>query len=60
MDRLAAYAELRAHFAEIKDVHMRDLFASDSGRFDKFSARFEDIILDCTLFLRAQPIAADP
>ena len=48
MDRLAAYAELQAHFAEIKDLHMRELFESDPGRFDKFSTRFEDIVLDCT------------
>jgi len=46
MDRLAAYAELQAHFAEIKDLHMRELFESDPGRFDKFSTRFEDIVLD--------------
>jgi glucose-6-phosphate isomerase len=37
---------LREHFAEIKDVHMRDLFARDPGRFEQFSIKFNDILVD--------------
>ncbi|MCU0872542.1 MAG: glucose-6-phosphate isomerase, partial [Pirellulaceae bacterium] len=30
---------LRAHRAEMAKPHMRDLFAADPGRFDRFSLR---------------------
>jgi glucose-6-phosphate isomerase len=30
----------------MRNVHMRDLFAADPERFDKFSLRFEDILVD--------------
>ncbi len=42
----AAWKHLQAHFEEIKDHQMRDWFAADAQRFEKFSIRFEDIILD--------------
>ena len=35
------YKALEAHFAEMKDVHMRDLFAADPARFDAFSLEFK-------------------
>ena len=41
-----AWQALLRHHSEMKPVHMRDLFAADSGRFDRFSLRFEDILLD--------------
>ena len=41
-----AWKALEAHFATMKDVHMKDLFAQDSTRFVKFSTKFEDILLD--------------
>ncbi|MCT4591196.1 MAG: glucose-6-phosphate isomerase [Carboxylicivirga sp.] len=41
-----AWKELEAYFAEFKDTHMKDLFAKDGQRFDKYSLRFEDILLD--------------
>jgi len=41
-----AWANLEKHFGEIKGVHMRDLFIEDSGRFNNFSTRFENILLD--------------
>ncbi|WP_430814129.1 glucose-6-phosphate isomerase [Carboxylicivirga sp. RSCT41] len=41
-----AWKELEAYYAQFSDTHMKDLFAKDSGRFDKFSLRFEDILLD--------------
>ncbi|MEO1447891.1 MAG: glucose-6-phosphate isomerase, partial [Bacteroidota bacterium] len=41
-----AWNHLTAHFAEMQDVHMKDLFADDPERFDAFSLRFEDILID--------------
>ncbi|EFB70900.1 MULTISPECIES: glucose-6-phosphate isomerase [Providencia] len=41
----AAWRALEQHFAQMKDVHMRDLFAQDTQRFTKFSATFDDQIL---------------
>ena len=40
------WQKLNEHFAEIKNVHMRDLFAEDPTRFDRFHVRFKDILLD--------------
>ena len=37
---------LAAHKNEIAKTHMRELFAQDSRRFEKFSVRFKDILLD--------------
>ncbi len=41
-----AWQALQAHYEEVSDVHMRDLFAEDPKRFDKFSLRLEDILFD--------------
>jgi len=41
-----AWKQLSAHFEQIKDHHMRDWFAADPQRFDRFSVQFEDILLD--------------
>jgi len=41
-----AWKALQAHFDATKDVHMKDLFASDPDRFSKFSMEFEDILFD--------------
>eukprot|EP00591_Stephanopyxis_turris_P015232 CAMPEP_0195541786 /NCGR_PEP_ID=MMETSP0794_2-20130614/51265_1 /TAXON_ID=515487 /ORGANISM="Stephanopyxis turris, Strain CCMP 815" /LENGTH=557 /DNA_ID=CAMNT_0040675893 /DNA_START=39 /DNA_END=1712 /DNA_ORIENTATION=+ len=41
-----AWKALEEHFSSIKDTHMRDLFEADSERFNKFSLKFEDILLD--------------
>ena len=42
-----AWGKLQAHYDEsMAAVQMRDLFASDPGRFEAFSASFEDILLD--------------
>ncbi len=43
---LPAYAQLQAHYETLKDHHLRDLFAADPARFDTFSRRFDDILLD--------------
>lgn len=42
----AEWKALNEHFEQIKDVHMRDLFAADDKRFDKMSLQFEDILFD--------------
>jgi glucose-6-phosphate isomerase len=41
-----AWKALLAHRREMEGVHVRDLFARDPGRFEAFSLRFEDILLD--------------
>ena len=41
-----AWKALQANYARTANVHMRDLFAKDAGRFDAFSVKFEDILLD--------------
>jgi glucose-6-phosphate isomerase len=37
---------LQSHHAAIAPRHMREMFAQDPNRFDNFSLRFEDILLD--------------
>jgi len=37
---------LSEHFVKIRDIHMRDLFLEDPERFEKFSIRFNDILVD--------------
>lgn len=41
----AAWQALEQHFEEMKTVTMRDLFAQDSERFNRFSATFDDKML---------------
>jgi glucose-6-phosphate isomerase len=41
-----AWKELASHFKEIEQTHMRDLFARDPARFQHFSLRLNDILLD--------------
>ena len=40
------WVALEKHQKEMADVHMRELFASDSKRFERFSLRFENILFD--------------
>lgn len=44
--RTATWKKLKRHHKEIKDLQMKDLFAHDPLRFQKFSIQFEDILLD--------------
>jgi glucose-6-phosphate isomerase len=37
---------LEQHFAEISQHHMRDMFAEDAKRFEKFSLKLNDILYD--------------
>ena len=41
-----AWKALKSHYEQIRPRHMRDMFREDPGRFDKFSLRFEDVLLD--------------
>lgn len=41
-----AYSQLGKHYTQLEKQHLRDLFAKDANRFNDFSLRFEDILLD--------------
>ncbi|MFF5384037.1 glucose-6-phosphate isomerase [Pedobacter suwonensis] len=41
-----AYKYLADHFIDINQKNIKDLFAEDADRFNKFSVFFEDILLD--------------
>ncbi|OGV73663.1 MAG: glucose-6-phosphate isomerase [Methylophilales bacterium RIFCSPHIGHO2_02_FULL_57_10] len=41
-----AWRALASHQQEIAAQHMRDMFVADPARFDKFSLKFNDILLD--------------
>jgi len=41
-----AFKNLAEHFNNIKDVHMKSMFLSDSNRKNNFSVTFKDILLD--------------
>src|SRR5436305_12170592 len=43
---LSAWKALRAHYEEIRDLHLRDLFASDPKRGERFTAEAAGIYLD--------------
>ncbi|MCE7992656.1 MAG: glucose-6-phosphate isomerase [Roseivirga sp.] len=42
----AAWQKLSAHFDQMSDTHMRDLFGQNKDRFIEFSIRFNDILVD--------------
>jgi len=41
-----SWQALQQHFEQMKNVHMKELFAADANRFDKFSIRTGDILFD--------------
>jgi len=41
-----AWQALQSHFEEIRDLHMRDLFAEDPDRFNRFSLQLDDLLFD--------------
>ncbi|MEZ5864361.1 MAG: glucose-6-phosphate isomerase [Geminicoccaceae bacterium] len=45
-DGLAAWQALAAHATTLRDVHLRELFAADAGRFERFSGRLDDLLVD--------------
>lgn len=44
--KLNSWKALEKHFSEVSPRHMRDLFAEDPKRFEKFSVRLGDLLLD--------------
>ena len=40
------WQNLKAHHKNISNIQIKDLFAADAQRFEKFSLQFEDILLD--------------
>ncbi|MEQ9301753.1 MAG: glucose-6-phosphate isomerase [Cyclobacteriaceae bacterium] len=41
-----AWKRLQEHFAKHSQVHIKDHFSSDASRFEKYSIKFEDMLLD--------------
>ncbi|WP_423146829.1 glucose-6-phosphate isomerase [Rubrolithibacter danxiaensis] len=41
-----SYEYLSDHFMEISELHLRDLFKKDTNRFNKFSIKLNDILID--------------
>lgn len=46
LTEFSAWKALKTHYKEMEKLHLRDLFAGDPRRFDKFSLRFGDILFD--------------
>jgi glucose-6-phosphate isomerase len=44
--KTASWRNLKNHYRKIKDIHMQNLFAEDPARFQKFSIRFNNILVD--------------
>jgi glucose-6-phosphate isomerase len=44
--KLPAWEALKTHIQKTKHLHMRDLFATDALRFEKYSIRWKDFLLD--------------
>jgi len=44
--RHPSWGKLEAHRRAMDDVHMRQLFADDPERFDRFTLRFDDLLVD--------------
>ena len=41
-----AWKLLAEHYRQVKDLHMKDLFAGDPDRFSRYSIGFNDILVD--------------
>jgi glucose-6-phosphate isomerase len=46
LEELPAWTALSKHYSQVADLHMRDLFAADPERFERFSLRLENILFD--------------
>jgi glucose-6-phosphate isomerase len=46
VNKTSAWQSLASHYDALRHVHMRELFEQDRERFERFSLRFEDILLD--------------
>ncbi len=43
---LPAWQKLKSHYADIADIHMRELFADQPDRFNEFTIAWQDLFLD--------------
>jgi len=41
-----SWKKLTEHYAEMKQIQMKDMFQTDAERFNKYSIKFNDILLD--------------
>ncbi len=41
-----SWKKLEAHYSQMRQVHLRDLFRSEPDRFQRFSLHFEDLLVD--------------
>jgi len=46
LTQFPAWKNLQVHHQDVVELHLRDLFAEDPQRFDKFSLNFDDILFD--------------
>lgn len=46
LSRSPAWQALKKHYDEVRQQHMRDLFAQDAARFQRFSIQLDDFLLD--------------
>lgn len=46
LTRLPAWRALQAHYQDMANRHMQQMFAEDGSRFSRFSLHFNDILLD--------------
>ncbi len=46
LNHLKIWQRLQAHYETVRDMHMRGLFAADPHRFEHFSLRMDDLLLD--------------
>jgi glucose-6-phosphate isomerase len=42
----SAWKAIESHYRDIAEIHMRDLFAQDPKRFERFSVKLDDILFD--------------
>jgi glucose-6-phosphate isomerase len=54
----SAWQKLTAHYLMMQATHMRELFAEDKKRFEKFSQSFEDILVDYSKNIITEEILA--
>jgi glucose-6-phosphate isomerase len=46
LTRLPAWQALQEHYRDVAGLHMRELFAADPQRFERFSLHWEEFLLD--------------
>ena len=46
LTQLDAWKKLQTHYRNIENIHMREMFAEDPQRFEKFSLTLDDILFD--------------